>query len=54
MDTEDLYPCVGICQNDPETGYCIGCGRPPADLPPPAPTTASRDAGSAETSVATR
>lgn len=27
---EDLYPCVGICQNDPETGICLGCGRPPA------------------------
>ena len=23
------YPCVGICMNDPGTGYCIGCGRPP-------------------------
>ena len=23
------YPCVGICMNDPDTGYCIGCGRPP-------------------------
>ena len=21
------YPCVGICMNDPDTGYCIGCGR---------------------------
>lgn len=23
------FPCVGICMNDPDTGYCIGCGRPP-------------------------
>ncbi len=26
---EAEYPCVGICMNDPDTGYCIGCGRPP-------------------------
>jgi len=30
-ETEDLYPCLGICQTDPDTGYCIGCGRPPED-----------------------
>ena len=23
------YPCVGVCLADPETGVCIGCGRPP-------------------------
>lgn len=28
-DEEDYYPCVGICQADPDSGYCIGCGRPP-------------------------
>lgn len=22
-----LSPCVGVCQLDPETGYCIGCQR---------------------------
>jgi len=21
--------CVGICSIDIETGYCLGCGRPP-------------------------
>ena len=26
---EAEFPCVGICMNDPDTGYCIGCGRPP-------------------------
>ncbi|KAB2928279.1 MAG: DUF1289 domain-containing protein [Dechloromonas sp.] len=31
MDTadEDLYQCVGICMADPDSGYCLGCGRPP-------------------------
>ena len=26
------YPCVGICMNDPDTGYCIGCGRSEAEI----------------------
>ncbi|MCB4360110.1 DUF1289 domain-containing protein [Quatrionicoccus australiensis] len=30
---EDLYPCVGICELDPDSGYCLGCGRPPLDEP---------------------
>lgn len=30
----DFYPCAGICRVDPESGYCIGCGRP-VFLPPP-------------------
>jgi len=30
---EDYYPCVGICQADPDSGYCIGCGRPPLATP---------------------
>lgn len=25
---EILYPCVGVCMSDPETGICLGCGRP--------------------------
>jgi hypothetical protein len=25
---EDDYPCIGVCAPDPETGLCIGCGRP--------------------------
>jgi hypothetical protein len=32
-ETEELYPCVGICSPDPDSGYCLGCGRPP--LAPP-------------------
>ncbi|WP_374325764.1 DUF1289 domain-containing protein [Azonexus sp.] len=31
--SEDLYPCVGICTTDPDSGYCLGCGRPPAEEP---------------------
>ncbi len=30
---EDLYPCVGVCMSDPETGVCMGCGRPPLGGP---------------------
>lgn len=35
MDTpdEDIYPCVGICMTDPDSGYCLGCGRPPLGNP---------------------
>lgn len=33
MDTEEIYPCVGICTADPDSGYCLGCGRPPLDAP---------------------
>ncbi len=22
-----MSPCIGICQMDDESGYCIGCGR---------------------------
>jgi predicted Fe-S protein YdhL (DUF1289 family) len=25
-------PCVKICVVDPETGYCIGCGRTRAEI----------------------
>ena len=41
---EDEYLCVGICMADPDSGYCLGCGRPPlavsgravvAELAPP-------------------
>lgn len=28
-----LYPCVGICMTDPDSGYCLGCGRPPLETP---------------------
>ncbi len=33
MADEDQYICVGICMADPDTGYCLGCGRPPLDSP---------------------
>jgi len=26
---EEDYPCVGVCIDDADTGYCLGCGRPP-------------------------
>jgi hypothetical protein len=32
------YPCVGVCMNDPDSGYCLGCGRPPAADSPPLPS----------------
>ena len=31
-DPDVLYPCVGICTPDPETGRCLGCGAPLIDL----------------------
>lgn len=31
---EDPYLCVGICMADPDSGYCLGCGRPPLGAPP--------------------
>lgn len=38
MDNEDIQ-CVGICMVDPDTGYCLGCGRRAIDFSPePAPT----------------
>lgn len=30
---EDQYLCVGVCMADPDSGYCLGCGRPPIDSP---------------------
>ena len=30
---EDQYLCVGICMADPDSGYCLGCGRPPLGAP---------------------
>jgi prolyl-tRNA editing enzyme YbaK/EbsC (Cys-tRNA(Pro) deacylase) len=34
MIEEDPHICVGVCMADPDSGYCLGCGRPP----PPSPT----------------
>ncbi len=28
FEFEDDYPCIGVCTPDPETGLCLGCGRP--------------------------
>lgn len=28
MNTDEIYPCVGICLPDEDEAYCIGCGRP--------------------------
>lgn len=39
QDLEELYPCVGICTPDPDSGYCLGCGRPPLDWPEDVATT---------------
>jgi len=30
----DDYLCVGICMPDPDSGYCLGCGRPPLPVSP--------------------
>ncbi|MEY2633747.1 MAG: hypothetical protein RIR00_2401 [Pseudomonadota bacterium] len=35
MEQEDeQFVCVGICMADPDSGYCLGCGRPPLGPPP--------------------
>lgn len=33
MTEEDPYLCVGVCMADPDSGYCLGCGRPPLPSP---------------------
>ncbi len=47
MDDEELYPCVGICTPDPDSGCCLGCGRPPLESPAVVREEASRK-GAAE------
>lgn len=32
-DDQEDYPCVGVCIADPDSGYCLGCGRPPLPSP---------------------
>lgn len=32
---EQVYVCIGICTTDPDSGYCLGCGRPPESSPTP-------------------
>jgi hypothetical protein len=53
---EPLYQCVGICMADPDSGYCLGCGRPPlsapgivAELVVPTTTQPARHDGTPET-----
>jgi len=55
MTEEDPYLCVGVCMADPDSGYCLGCGRPPLpapvdavvveaqSVPPPDPSAAAGD-----------
>ena len=38
------YLCVGICRVDPESGVCLGCGRPPWPAPDPEPQVVAADA----------
>ena len=33
MSDDEQYLCVGICMADPDSGYCLGCGRPPLESP---------------------
>ncbi len=33
MSDDDCYPCIGICMPDPDSGRCMGCGRPPLESP---------------------
>ena len=48
MDDDELYPCVGICRVDEDSGLCTGCGRP---MQEPAPREeAGSPARSAEAS----
>jgi hypothetical protein len=42
MDDEDPYTCIGICQKDPQSGLCEGCGR---RLSPPEAPESSAQAG---------
>jgi len=36
MSTSEIdYICVGVCRIDPESGSCLGCGRPPLAIDEP-------------------
>ena len=39
---DDPYLCVGVCQFDPDSGYCLGCGRPPLPISDALPSDDSR------------
>jgi hypothetical protein len=39
-EDDELYPCVGVCMVDEDSGLCMGCGKPvqePAGTPEGAP-----------------
>lgn len=50
MTEQERYICIGLCEIDPESGCCLGCGRPPLPSPPaaeaPAPAPAPQPEGS--------
>jgi len=37
------YLCVGICRVDPESGVCLGCGRPSWPTPDPEPQSVAAE-----------
>ena len=48
---EDQYLCLGICMADPDSGYCLGCGRPPLGAPEIVAEAAPRSNQPANTSA---
>jgi len=48
---ENDYPCVGVCMADPDSGFCLGCGRPPCGDPVSRATQNARTGGAAAPSV---
>ena len=42
--SDDDYLCVGICMADPDSGYCLGCGRPPLPVAATTPEMVAQDA----------
>lgn len=41
QDIEAVYPCIGVCMADPDSGLCQGCGRPLAEPEEPEPLPAA-------------
>lgn len=50
--SDDDYLCVGICMTDPNSGYCLGCGRPPLPVQLPQPAAALSSARQTPASTA--
>ncbi len=45
-EDEELYPCVGVCMVDEDSGLCMGCGKPvqePAAKASPAPLAPTQE-----------